>query len=82
MLGYVQTDTANYWITELTKRFDNDLKKQLSITQKLSQVTIHPDLTDEWLSSHTRVNGTPLMIFHLFLDCRDKSDFNRQYDFF
>jgi Tn3 transposase DDE domain len=23
----------------------------------------------EWLSSHTRVNGTPLIVFHLFLDC-------------
>jgi hypothetical protein len=69
MLGYVQTDTASYWITELTKLFAKDSKKQLSITQKLSRVAVHLDLTDEWSSGHRRVNGTPLTVFHLFLDC-------------
>jgi len=69
MLGYVQTDTISRWIAELTKRFENDSANQLSISQKLSPVNIHPDLTDEWSSSHIRVNGTPLMILHLFLDC-------------
>ena len=69
MLGYVQTDTANHWIAELTKRFENDSANQLSITQTLSHVTIHSDLTDEWSSNHKRVNGAPLTMFHLFLDC-------------
>ncbi len=69
MLGYIQTDTASHWLAELTKHFENDSANQLSITQTLSQVTIHPDLTDEWSSNHKRTNGTPLTVFHLFLDC-------------
>lgn len=69
MLGYVQTDTAGHWIAELNKRFENDSANQLFIVEKLFQVTIHPDLMDEWSSSHNRVNGTPLTVFHLFLDC-------------
>ena len=32
MLGYVQTDTISHWITELTKRFENDSANQLSIS--------------------------------------------------
>jgi hypothetical protein len=69
MLGYVQTDTISHWITELTKRLEPNSANQLSITRKLSPVTVHPDLTDEWSSGHTRGNGTSLVIFHLFLDC-------------
>ena len=69
MLGYVQTDTISRWIAELTKRFENDSANQLSISQALSPITIHPELTDEWSSSHTRVNDTSLMILHIFLDC-------------
>ena len=69
MLGYVQTDTIGRWVAELTERFENDSANQLSITRKLFQVTIHPDLADEWSSSHKRTNGTPLTVFHLFLDC-------------
>ncbi len=69
MLGYVQTDTADRWIDELNKRFENDSADQLLLTEKLSQVSIHPDLADEWSSCHDRANGTPLIVFHLFLDC-------------
>ena len=69
MLGYVQTDTADRWIAELKKRFENDSANQLLLTESLLQVTIHPDLKDEWSSHHDRPNSTPLIVFHLFLDC-------------
>ena len=69
MLAYVQTDTIAYWVAELKARFGNDSAKQFSITRNLFQTTVHPDLPDEWSSSHTRTNGTPLTVFHLFLDC-------------
>lgn len=69
MLGYVQTDTVDHWVAELTARFENDSRNQLSVTQKLSRVIILSDLTEEWSSSHKRTNGTPLTVFHLFLDC-------------
>ena len=82
MLGYVQTDTINHWLAELTKRFETDSANQLSVTQNLSQVIIHPDLINEWSSSHKRTNGTLLTVFHLFLDCIDELDSNRRYDLF
>lgn len=69
MLGYVQTDTVNHWVAELTERFENDAANQLAIVARLSRVTIHSDLPDEWSSRHTRITGTPLTVFHLFLDC-------------
>ena len=69
MLGYVQTDTVDFWVAELNKRFENDSADQFLLIEKLSPVSIHPDLVDEWSSRHRRSNGTPLIVFHLFLDC-------------
>ena len=69
MVGYVQTDTITYWTTVLEKRFDGDSANHFRITEKLSQISIVPHLTNEWVSKHQRESEMPIIIFHLFLDC-------------
>ncbi len=69
MVGYVQTDTVNYWTIALAQRFDRDSANHFRITEKLSQISIVPHLTDEWVSKHRRESEMPIAIFHLFLDC-------------
>jgi hypothetical protein len=69
MIGYVQTDTAAHWVKELETHFAEDSENQLLVVNKLSKVSIHPDIQDEWASSHNRTTGSPLTIFHLFLNC-------------
>lgn len=69
MMGYVQTDTSSYWVMQLEKQFENDSAKQFLLAGKLSKESITPDLTDVWSSDHNRTSGSPITVFHLFLDC-------------
>jgi hypothetical protein len=69
MIGYLQTDSSSYWMTQLEEQFENDSAKQFRLTGKLSKESITPDLTDVWSSGHTRASGSPITIFHLFLAC-------------
>lgn len=69
MVGYVQTDTIDYWTTALEKRFDRDSANQFRITERLSSVNITPDLADVFVSVHNREPEMAITIFHLFLDC-------------
>lgn len=69
MIGYVQTDTIHHWITSLLARFDKDKSNRFRTTEKPSQISVIPHLTDEWVSNHLRKSQIPITIFHIFLDC-------------
>jgi len=69
MIGYVQTDTAEYWFAELENHFSKDSAEGLYITAKLTQVSVTADLKDAWVSRHTRKSGNQLAIFHVLLNC-------------
>jgi hypothetical protein len=69
MVGYVQTDAAAYWVVELEKQFSQSSAGQLRLTDELNKVSIISDFADEWSSCHRRLSGTPIVIFHLLLDC-------------
>lgn len=71
MVGYMQTDAAAHWVVELEKQFSKSSTKQFRLIDKLTKVSIISDFVDEWSSSHRRLSGTPIVIFHLLLDCSE-----------
>ena len=69
MVGYVQTNTADYWATTLEVRLDSNSNNQFYLTEKLSPIEVIAHLPDEWVSKHLRESQMPISIFHIFLDC-------------
>jgi hypothetical protein len=74
MIGYVQTDTANYWLAKLERHLNNDSASKLYIIAKLARVSVIADLKESWVSRHTRTNGNQLAIFHVLLNCSAQAD--------
>lgn len=69
MVGYVQSHKPDRWYGELSRRFESDTTGVLNTIESLSQVTIDPGLEHEWVSKHTRNDGTPVTIYHILLAC-------------
>lgn len=69
MVGYVQSEDAEYWIERLGEQFDTDSADEFRVREALSKKSVISDLPDEWGSGHLRNNGTPIMIYHILLDC-------------
>lgn len=67
MLGYVQSSTMSYWHGELVRSLATT--EDLNIQSPLSAVQVIDQLSEEWFSVHQRVNGQPMTIYHIFLDC-------------
>jgi hypothetical protein len=67
MVGYVQSDAASYWESELKRRFNND--NDLRITQALEKAPVLPCIPDVWVSQHEREAGGSITVYHIFLDC-------------
>jgi hypothetical protein len=73
MVALVQNKDVGYWHSELQRAFAEDGKSSsstLNTITDLQPVTILDSLPDELQSAHQRHNGVPLLLFHLFLDCR------------
>jgi len=68
MVGYVQSHTPERWIVHLQRSF-RDREAQLLTRRELSPIQIVPELPHEWLSEHGRPDGSPICIYHIFLDC-------------
>jgi hypothetical protein len=72
MMGLIQNRDVAYWMTELHRCFTEDIASgapKLAIITGLVPVVIVPDIVGELESSHARVNGAPLRMFHIPLDC-------------
>ncbi len=69
LIGYVQTDTVEHWITELERQFSQKPVNRFRITEKLCKTLVIGSLPNTWASNHNRVSGSPITIFHLLLDC-------------
>lgn len=69
MVGYVQSDDAEYWIERLGEQFDNDSADEFRVREALSKKSVISDLPNEWGSGHLRINETLVAIYHILLDC-------------
>jgi hypothetical protein len=69
MVGYVQSDAASYWESELKRSFDEDIHKDLCIIQLLQKVKVLSSIPDVWVSEHERVTGSSIAIYHIFFNC-------------
>ena len=73
MVGYVQSDTASYWESELKRRFDEDTNNDLRITQRLQKVQVLFSMPDVWISEHERITGSVIAVYHILLNCSASS---------
>ncbi|NES24134.1 MAG: hypothetical protein F6K41_35790 [Symploca sp. SIO3E6] len=69
MIGYVQSDIASYWESELKRSFDLDLNNDLRITQLLQKAQVLSSIPDVWVSQHEREVGNLITVYHIFLNC-------------
>lgn len=69
MIGYVQSDDPSRWYEELERSFSEDATGDLRVVSPLRKVSVHPALTDEWMSQHSRHENTNIVLFHIFLVC-------------
>ena len=68
MLGYVQSDSLNFWKQKVWNKIETEANS-LELLQQIN-VNISPDFPDEWLSEHNRKKvGRKIKIYHILLDC-------------
>lgn len=73
MVGLYQNKDAGYWHAELHRAFAADKvasPPSLRSSAELNAIAILDSLNDEHHSTHVRLNGSQIRLFHLFLDCR------------
>ncbi|MEM9449739.1 MAG: hypothetical protein AAGA75_14520 [Cyanobacteria bacterium P01_E01_bin.6] len=73
MVGYLQSDGASYWKSELKRSFDGDLNNDLRIIQLLQKVQVLSSMPDVWVSEHERIIGSSIAVYHIFLNCSASS---------
>ncbi len=74
MVGYVQSDAASYWESELKQSFDENSNNDLRIIQLLQKVKVLSSMPDVWVSEHERIIGSSITIYHIFLNCSASSE--------
>jgi hypothetical protein len=74
MIGYLQSDSVEYWESELSRRLSNDRKNELKVKQLLCRSQTESVIADSWHSQHERAGNIPITIYHLFLDCSASLD--------
>lgn len=73
MIGYVQSDAASYWESELKRSFHRDLNNDLRIIQLLQKFQVLSSISDTWVSKHERVIGSSITVYHIFFNCSASS---------
>lgn len=73
MVGYVQSDAAGYWESELKRSFGEDLHNNLCVMRLLQKVQVLSSMPDVWVSGHERRVGDSVIIYHIFLNCSASS---------
>ena len=72
MVGYIQNADVTYWLSELERIFTvhrSSEPDELRIVDGLRKIAVIPALENEWLSGHTRADGTRIGMFHILLRC-------------
>ena len=72
MIGYLQSDNAIYWETELHRSFKDS--SDLCIKQLLQKAQVLLSMPDVWTSEHEREDNDSIVIYHIFLDCSTSHD--------
>ncbi len=73
MIGLYQNKDAGHWHAELHRAFASDKALSHPVLQtsaELKTVVVLDALGDELESTHIRLTGSPMRLFHVFLDCR------------
>lgn len=69
MLGYVQSDSLEYWQNEVKSVIEKDAIK-LNLNPPQHDVKIVENFVHEWISKHERkIIGRSVIIYHILLDC-------------
>jgi hypothetical protein len=71
MVGYLQSDTPDYWIARLTEIFSGD--RQFRISKALTKRVVLRSLADTWVSEHLRQQSNPITLYHVMLVCYSAS---------
>lgn len=70
MIGYIQSDSPNYWLTDIQKKIQQK-ESDLNLTSLREKVEVINDLPDEWMSIHARESiERSIFIYHILLDFR------------
>lgn len=69
MVGYIQSDSPEYWQKELDGEFRGPSRKSLKLKKILAKKEVIPSLPYEWMSEHRRVKRVPITVYHIFLIC-------------
>lgn len=67
MVGYIQSDTPDYWIEKLTKVLAKG--DELRISKHLSRDVVLKSIPHSWVSEHTRKHLNPITLYHVMLVC-------------
>jgi len=70
LVGYVQSDDLAYWEKKLKNRMDLR-RRELHVKRKLSKCMVLSSLPNEWTSTHARLGSGSIILYHIFLDCRE-----------
>ena len=69
MVGYVQSDSAPYWLSELARKLSEPAGGNLECKKLPVPVSVLASLPDEWITVHGRPDGSEIAVYHIFLDC-------------
>jgi hypothetical protein len=70
MLGYVQCDDVDIWVTRLQSAIEHSRlnENKLLILASPCNIQIIDSFPYEWMSKHNRDRGKPVMVHHILLD--------------
>lgn len=69
MLGYIQSDTQEYWIEKIKSAIVADTKNKLDVKSPQRDHLIIDEFPNEWVSEHGRPSGRNILVYHILLDC-------------
>lgn len=70
MIAFFQDEDVNYWFGELTRKFkENEQDNKMQVLEGLTQFQVISKFSNEWFSIHQRITESPVILFHIFLDC-------------
>jgi hypothetical protein len=68
MVGFMQSDDAAYWSSEIERTFKGDTTGAMGIETEFAAYPVIPEITNEWASTHRRSKNGNIKVFHILLD--------------
>jgi len=70
MIGYVQSDSLEYWSARIKQEIEND-SQNLCLKTSQTEVNFQNSFPLEWKSEHLRnIIGRSITVYHIMLDCQ------------